>query len=76
MPLVYAALIAGAFSLILFYLQGRRDRHRMVDAWELRAEALHQELRQQYQQQIDTQQGQLTAKDELLSELLNRNPKP
>lgn len=57
------AVVSGVVALLLWWL-GRRGRGQQVkDAWQKSAEQLRNELRRQYESQIDYLKGQCAAKD-------------
>jgi uncharacterized protein HemX len=60
---LYAALIAGIFSVVLWWLNKRNEKPARRDAWQKQAQELRNELRTAYGDRIAYLEGRVTAQD-------------
>lgn len=72
---LYAAIVAGGFGLLTWWLNKRGERPARKDAWQRQAEELRDELDRQHTRQVADLRRQLaiaTAEIKRLNRLLNR----
>lgn len=60
---LYAAIVAGLFSLGLWWLNKRNEKPARRDAWQKQARELQGELRTQYSDRIGYLEGRIASKD-------------